>query len=87
MRSISKTLAIAAIAAGAMALPAYAGDNMDASHFITNCDTDKDGMVSKAEMMKMVEKAFEKADKKKAGKLDKKQAEDFLKILMQNTSG
>ena len=87
MHSISKTLAIAAIAGCAMALPAYAGDNMDAKQFITNCDADKDGMVSKAEMMKMVEKAFDKVDNKKTGKLDKKQAEDFLKVLMQNSSG
>jgi Ca2+-binding EF-hand superfamily protein len=86
MRSISKMLAIAAIAGCAMALPAYA-DNMDAKQFITNCDMDKDGMVSKAEMMQMVEKAFDKVDKKKTGKLDKKQAEDFLKVLMQNSSG
>ena len=39
-------------------------------------------MVSKDEVMKMVEKMFDKADTKKAGKLDKKQAEIFLKQLM-----
>jgi Ca2+-binding EF-hand superfamily protein len=42
---------------------------MDAANFVKMCDGDKDGMVSKAEMMKMVEKVWEKADKKKAGKL------------------
>jgi len=87
MRIFVKALAAAAVLACTMGLPAYAGDNMDAKQFITNCDTDKDGMVSKAEMMKMVEKAFDKADTKKTGKLDKKQAEDFLKVLMQNSSG
>jgi len=46
------------------------------------CDTDKDGMVSKAEVMKMVEKMFDKQDKKKMGKLDKKQVEFFLQELM-----
>ena len=84
MRSLTKTLAIAAIAGGMLAIPAYAAesDKMDMDKFITNCDANKDGMVSKDEMMKMVEKAFEKADSKKAGKLDKKQAEIFLKQLM-----
>ena len=46
------------------------------------CDADKDGMVSKEEVMKMVEKAFDKHDKKKMGKLDKKQAVEFLKEFM-----
>ena len=55
---------------------------MDAANFVKMCDGDKDGMVSKAEMMKMVEKVWEKADKKKAGKLDKAQVEFFLKELM-----
>jgi len=85
MRSITQTLAIAAIAGCAMAMPAYAdNDKMDVNKFVTNCDTDKDGMVSKAEAMKMVEKAFDKADTKKAGKLDKKQTEEFLKMIMQS---
>jgi Ca2+-binding EF-hand superfamily protein len=43
------------------------------------CDTNKDGMVSKAEMMKMVEKAWAKADPKNAGRLDKKQVMMFMK--------
>jgi len=83
MRSLTKSLAIAAIAGSMLAMPAYAdSDKMDMDKFITNCDANKDGMVSKDEMMKMVEKAFEKADSKKTGKLDKKQAEIFLKQLM-----
>jgi Ca2+-binding EF-hand superfamily protein len=55
---------------------------MDADHFVKMCDTDKDGMVSKAEAMKMVEKMFDKHDTKKMGKLDKKQVEAFLAELM-----
>jgi hypothetical protein len=43
------------------------------------CDNNKDGMVSKAEMMKMVEKAWAKADPKATGRLDKKQVMMFLK--------
>ena len=85
MRSIHKALAIAALAGCAMTLPAYAdNDKRDTSKFVTNCDADKDGMVSKAEVMKMVEKSFDKADTKKTGKLDKKQAEEFLKMLTQS---
>jgi len=83
MRSLTQVLAVAAVAAGTLAMPAYAdNDKMDVDKFVTMCDGDKDGMVSKAEMMKMVEKMFDKADTKKAGKLDKKQAEIFLKQLM-----
>ena len=84
MRSLSKALALAAFSAAAMVAPAVhaAEETMDAGRFVTMCDTDKDGMVSKAEMMKMVEKMFDKHDTKKQGKLDKKQAEAFLKELM-----
>ena len=84
MRSLSKALALAAFSAAAMIAPAVhaAEETMDAGRFVTMCDTDKDGMVSKAEMMKMVEKMFDKHDTKKMGKLDKKQAEAFLTELM-----
>jgi len=41
-------------------------------------------MVSKSELMKMVEKTFDKADKKKMGKLDKAQVDWFLKELMKS---
>jgi hypothetical protein len=83
MRSLTQVLAAAAIAGGMLAMPAYAdNDKMDVDKFVTMCDGDKDGMVSKAEMMKMVEKMFDKVDTKKTGKLDKKQAEIFLKQLM-----
>ena len=83
MRSLTKALAIVAISSTMIAAPAVlAGDDIKSDHFVKMCDTDKDGMVSKAEMMKMVEKAWEKADKKKAGKIDKASAEAFLKELM-----
>ena len=84
MRSLTKALTIAALSAGVMAAPAAfaAGEAMDADHFVKMCDADKDGMVSKAEMMKMVEKIWEKTDKKKMGKIDKAQVEFFLKELM-----
>jgi len=84
MKNFHKALAAAA-AASFIALPAAhaaAGENMDVNAFVTMCDADKDGMVSKAEAMKMVEKMYDKHDTKKMGKLDKKQAEAFLKELM-----
>ncbi len=83
MRSLTKLAAAAALGAAFVAAPAaYAREDMDADKFVKMCDGDKDGMVSKAEVMKMVEKMFDKHDTKKAGKLDKKQTENFLKELM-----
>ena len=87
MRSLMKSLAIAGFSVAMAAAPAAfaqqsKGETMDADHFVKMCDTDKDGMVSKAEMMKMVEKAWAKADSKKAGKIDKAAVDAFLKELM-----
>ena len=85
MRSLTQVLAVAAAASMLAAPLAYAdNDKRDTNNFVTMCDTDKDGMVSKAEMMKMMEKMFDKHDTKKMGKLDKKQAEAFLKELMKS---
>ena len=88
MNKITQALAGAALAA-AFASPmamaqAGSGETMDADRFVKMCDADKDGMVSKAEAMKMVEKMFDKADTKKSGKLDKKQVEFFLQELMKS---
>ena len=82
MRFLSKSLAAAAMGCAMLVSPAFAEGDMDADKFVKMCDTDKDGMVSKAEVMKMVEKMFDKHDKKKEGKLDKKATEAFLKELM-----
>jgi Ca2+-binding EF-hand superfamily protein len=59
--------------------------DMDA--FMKSCDMDHDGMVSKAEMMKHMEKMFDKMDTKKTGKLDKKQTEAFLKEFNKESFG
>ncbi len=83
MRSLTKMMAAAAMAAAVCAVPlAQAGEDINPDAFVKMCDSDKDGMVSKAEVMKAVEKMFDKADTKKMGKLDKKQVEVFLKELM-----
>jgi len=85
---LTKTLAAAALASLAFAAPAaYADDTTNANNFVKMCDGDKDGMVSKAEAMKMIEKMFDKHDTKKAGKLDRKQVELFLKALMDGSMG
>lgn len=53
--------------------------NMD--EFMKACDMDHDGMMSKDEMLKHMEKMFDMMDSNKTGKLDKKKTEDFLKQL------
>ncbi len=83
MRSFTYVLAAAAMATALASAPAFAAkEDESADKFVKMCDTDKDGMVSKEEVMKMVEKIFDKHDTKKMGKLDKKQADQFLKELM-----
>jgi hypothetical protein len=49
-------------------------------------DANKDGMVSKAEFMKMMEKSFDMAMKKMDGKGDKMNDAQF-KMFMENTFG
>ena len=86
------TIAGTMIAVSLVAAPAiFAADqaaagnmgNMDKMHnmdeVMKSCDMDHDGMMSKAEMLKHMEKMFDKMDTKKTGKLDKKQTEAFLK--------
>lgn len=80
---IAKLFAGSIVALSLVAAPAaFATDsskkvNMDA--FMKACDMDHDGMVSKEELLKHVEKMFDKMDTGKKGKLNKKQAEEFLK--------
>lgn len=87
MRNLKKTLALAAFSAAAViaAPAAVAGDDIDVNHFQKMTDTNKDGMVSKAEAMKMIEKTFDKHDTQKKGMLDKVQLEKFLKELMKSS--
>ena len=71
------------VAVSLMAAPAVFAEEsthkMNMDEFMKSCDMDKDGMMSKAEMVKHMEKMFDKIDTKKTGKLDKKQSEEFLK--------
>lgn len=83
MNRIARSTAAALAVAAAFALPAaQAREDMDVNKFVTMADANKDGMVSKAEMMKHVEKMFQKHDTKKKGMLEKAQLEQFLKDIM-----
>lgn len=78
--------AVLASAATAFAIPAHA-DGWSPNHFADMADKNKDGMVTKAEAMKMFEAMFDKADKQKKGMLDKKQVETLFKMLMDPSFG
>jgi hypothetical protein len=84
MKSLKMIAAATAVALGTLSASALAGEEaLNADAFVKKY-AGKDGMVSKAEMMKQVEKMFDKADTQKMGKLDKKQVEIFLRELMKN---
>jgi Ca2+-binding EF-hand superfamily protein len=57
------------------------GNTANMDEFMKSCDMNHDGMMSKDEMLKHMEKMFDKMDTKKTGKLDKKQTEAFLKAF------
>ena len=85
MRLSRLVLAASATAVLLSFQPAFAaaeGEAVNPDAFVKMCDTDKDGMVSRQEVMKHVEKMFDRADTRHEGKLDKKQVEIFLRDLM-----
>ena len=84
MRPITKALALTALAAAFAAAPlVQAGDDIKPNQYMAK--PDKQGMMTKEEVMKMVDKMFDKHDSKKTGKLDKKQYEIFLQELMKSS--
>lgn len=85
MAAVSLVLASAAFAAEPAKPRMEKMVNMH--EFMKACDMDHDGMVSKAEMMKHVEKMFDRMDAKRTGKLDSKQAEEFLKQFTAPSGG
>ena len=81
---LSNALAIALVSLSMVAAPMALGQDtkkVRMDDFMKSCGMDKDGMMSKAEMVKHMEKMFDKMDTRKMGKLDKKQTEEFLKQL------
>ena len=78
-----------AIAASLMALSTatFADVNQaDVERFVTRYDTNKDGMISRAEVMKRAAEMFDKMDTGKKGMLDDKKAMAFL-LELQKTDG
>ena len=86
MRKATQAMAIAAIAAAFSAPAAAAGEREDLQFdaFVKMCDADQDGQVTKAEVMKAIDRMFDKHDGGRTGKLDKKQAEHFWRELMKS---
>lgn len=88
--NLSNALATALVSLSMVAAPAALGQDtkkVRMDEFMKSCDMDKDGMMSKAEMVKHMEKMFDKMDTRKMGKLDKKQTEEFLKQLTAPSGG
>ena len=84
MRAISMKLMLAAsvIAVAGLSQPALADLNAeDISRFVKMCDNNKDGMISKDEVMKRATMAFDKMDAGKKGMADDKKTIAFLAEL------
>ncbi len=86
MRSLKTPLALIVAATAFAVLPVHAqtGEARDFDTFVKMCDANGDGMISKKEAMAAIEKMFDRQDAKKAGMLDRKQFEIFLRELMKS---
>ena len=71
-----------------MSMPSFA-DVMqeDVERFVTKYDTNKDGMISRVEVMKRAAEMFDKMDTGKKGMLDDKKAMAFLLELQKSDGG
>jgi hypothetical protein len=88
MKLATKILGALALTTFAFAnLPIHAGDDDYPNIFVKMCEKSSDGKVSKSEVMKTVEKMFDKHDTRKEGKLDKKQADAFYKAFTRESGG
>jgi hypothetical protein len=75
-------LGAAAMALASLSMPALADINAeDINIFVKMCDTNKDGMISKDEVMKRAAMAFDKMDSGKKGMADDKKTIAFLAEL------
>ena len=75
------------IAVPVMAAEVTAAEEGMATKWAQNVDTDKDHLVSKSEVIAIVEKAFAAADAKKTGKLDMKQLAVMLREFDPRATG
>jgi hypothetical protein len=89
MKLLHKTLAALALTTFAFAiLPSHAeGEEENQNIFVKMCEKSPDGKISKSQVMKTVEKMFDKHDSRKEGKLDKKQADAFYKAFTRQSGG
>ena len=81
---------IAAIATTmvSMAAPAFADSSQeDIQRFVKMCDENKDGMISKAEIMKRAEAMLAKMPADKDGMVDSKKALAFIMELQKSDGG
>lgn len=88
--NLVKTLAGSMLALSLVAAPLAIAQDKKMVHmeaFMKSCDMDKDGMMSKAEMLAHMEKMFDKVDVKKTGKLTKDQTGEFLKQFNASPGG
>lgn len=88
MKAFKTIFAAAALTTLAFAaVPTLAGDDDYPNIFVEMCAKSPDGKISKADVMKRVERMFDKHDTRKEGKLDKKQAQAFYESLMNKSPG
>jgi Ca2+-binding EF-hand superfamily protein len=77
-----------AVSVFSLSAPVYADTSPeDANRFVKMYDSNKDGMVSKAELMKRAEEMLAKMPKDKAGMMDDKKAMAFLLELQKSDGG
>lgn len=84
MKAVVSSLAVAMMG---LAVPAFADVTPeDIARFVTVYDVNKDGMLSRVEVMKRASDMFDKMDTAKKGMLDDKKAMAFL-LELQKTDG
>ena len=77
-----------AISMMGMSMPSFADVTQeDVERFVTKYDTNKDGMISRVEVMKRAAEMFDKMDTGKKGMLDDKKAMAFLLELQKSDGG
>ena len=80
-------LASVAFATISLSIPAFADVTQeDVNRFVTMYDVNKDGMISRVEVMKKAAEMFDKMDTGKKGMLDEKKAMAFL-LELQKSDG
>ncbi|QJR11271.1 hypothetical protein DSM104443_02344 [Usitatibacter rugosus] len=84
IQTVFATLVLASIAL--VQFPVHADDEQP-NVFVVMCEKSPDGKITRAQVMAMAGKAFDKADTRKEGKIDKKQAEVFFKSFTRESGG